>query len=349
MTNSRKMTPSKAVFLLLSIILIAQGASPARLRAWRFDPLSDLVHAHIGRSIESTDAYAAPFKENAQQPDFNGYVSPSSVVSIQGRPLLFSDDFEGTTLDESRWNPHYWWHDEEDGCTIVPNNELQWYQPDDVLVSNGILRLRAQKRPIVTCGGETYNYTSGVITSGADDWAHPAGDKFAFTYGYAEARLKMPLGQGLWPAFWFLPCDQEWPPEVDVMEFLGDRPSITHMTYHYLDDSGNYAEQGDWWVSPHDFSAEWHTFGLDWRPDAMIWYVDGVERYRYTDQRRIPSEPMYLVLNLAVGGDWPGPPDASTVFPSYFEVDYVKVWGERTVDPSSLTEQVFLPQVSRRG
>ena len=345
MTTSRKMTPSRAVFLLLAVILLVHGLWPAGLRAWRFDPLVDWVHVHTGRSIEPADLNSTLSAGSEQQSDFNADVSPASVVSIEGRPLLFSDEFEGSALNESKWNPHYWWHDEEDGCTIAPNNELEWYQPDDVLVSNGILRLRAQKRNIVTCSGETYNYTSGVITTGKEDWDHPEPDKFAFQYSYAEARLKMPLGQGLWPAFWFLPCDQVWPPEVDVMEFLGHKPNITHMTYHYLDDDGNYAGEGDWWVSPHDFSAEWHTFGLDWRPDALIWYVDGIERWRYTDRKRIPSEPMYLVLNLAVGGDWPGSPDSTTVFPSYFDVDYVRVWGERTVDPTSLTEQVFLPQI----
>ncbi len=104
------------------------------------------------------------------------------------------------------------------------------------------------------------------------------------------------------------------------MEILGNQPTAYHMNFHYVGGDAGYT-----WNGP-DFSAGWHVLGLDWEPNAIVWYVDGVERWRYTDTAHIPNEAEYLLLNLAVGGDWPGPPNGSTPFPSYFDVDYVRVW-----------------------
>jgi beta-glucanase (GH16 family) len=259
---------------------------------------------------------------------------------------LFSDDFDGAALDETKWHTHYWWADDQDGCSIVPNGELEWYLPDDVLVENGFLRLRAQERTVTNSEGVTYNYTSGMVATGRECWADPEPEKFAFQYGYAEMRGRVPSGQGLWPAFWLLPGSQEWPPEIDVLEILGHEPETVYMTVHYLNDSGEHQPSG-WYYTGPDFSAGWHTFGMEWRPDAIIWYIDGVERRRYTDPAFIPHEPMYLILNLAVGGDWPGPPDDSTVFPSYFEVDWVKVWSPASSEPPVASSTVHLPVIAK--
>jgi len=343
--------------VVLPVLLIAITAMyvmwPASLQAWPVIPFRDLSQSDTGRSVGLTSDVTS--QENGYWLDamsnHNRSVDPMNMPelsSTSNRTLLFSDDFDATALDESKWNPHYWWRDDEDGCTIAPNNELEWYQPDDVIVADGILKLRAQQRTVTTCDGAVYHFTSGVVTTGKEAWDHPDADKFAFQYGYAEARLKMPLGQGLWPAFWLLSSDQEWPPEIDVMEFLGHKPNITHMTYHYLDDEGTHRGKGDWWTGP-DFSSDWHTFAIDWRPDAIVWYVDGVERYRYTDATRIPHEPMYLVLNLAIGGDWPGPPDDTTPFPSYFDVDYVRVWSPMAPDADPSAQQAFLGDESSQS
>jgi beta-glucanase (GH16 family) len=237
--------------------------------------------------------------------------------------LLFADEFDAPELDAGKWVTCYWW--DAGGCTIGTNHELQWYQPDDVLMDNGLLRLRAQERPFTTTNNITYNYTSGMITTGrqTNDKSVPA--RFAFQYGYAEIRARVPQGKGLWPAFWLLPVDHNSKPEIDVMEILGDATQTVHMNFHFLDVDNNKDKVGQDWVGP-DFADGWHTFGVDWQPDEIIWYVDGVERWRYEDTRYIPAEPMYLLLNLAVGGDWPGPPDNNTAFPSHYEIDYVRVW-----------------------
>ncbi|MCB0209644.1 MAG: glycoside hydrolase family 16 protein [Anaerolineae bacterium] len=237
--------------------------------------------------------------------------------------LLFSDEFDGTTLDTGKWTTCYWWDD--DGCNIASNNELEWYQSDDVLVNNGTLQLRAQQRSIDASNGNTYDYTSGMVTTGRDVSSTSVPPKFAFAFGYTEIKAKIPKGQGLWPAFWLLPVDHNSKPEIDVMEILGNETDMIHFNFHYLNSEGVYENQNNDWVGP-DFSDDWHTYAVDWQPDKIIWYVDGVEHFRYTETAYIPNGPMYLLANLAVGGDWPGDPNGSTPFPSYYEIDYMRVW-----------------------
>ncbi len=230
--------------------------------------------------------------------------------------MIFADEFNGSSLDSSKWRTCFWWADVT--CSIESNHELELYNPGDVLVQNGVLRLRAQRRDMVAWNGVTYHYTSGmVMTGGRSGQVNPG---FTFTYGYAEARIWVPAGKGLWPAFWTLPLSYSWPPEIDVMEILGDTTTQYHMNYHYV--GGN---AGSTWTGP-DFAAGWHVIGLDWSSTALVWYVDGVERWRFTDAAHITNEAHYLLLNLAVGGDWPGSPDGNTPFPSYYDVDYVRVW-----------------------
>ena len=154
--------------------------------------------------------------------------------------------------------------------------------------------------------------------------------KFSFRYGYAEMRAKIPKGKGLWPAFWMLPFDNTSKPEIDVVEFLGHLPRVAEMHYHYLD-RGKRQGPGQEWQGP-DFSQDWHTFAVDWQPSRIIWYVDGKERWRFSRRRHVSSIPMYLLVNLAVGGDWPGSPSPSTPFPNVFEIDYIRVWERLPID-----------------
>jgi len=348
---------SLPILALVALLLIAQVLSPADLQlravaASAFNPYQSSIYHHGSHSIGVPSANSVLSGGWARGLDFADIIEPSvrqagsPTVSMAGRTLLFSDDFDGTALDQGRWNPHYWWRDDNGGCTIAPNEELEWYQPDDVLVNNGILRIRAQRRAVTNLGGQTYQYTSGVITTGRERWDEPAPDRFAFQYGYAEIRAKVPKGKGLWPAFWLMAADQVWPPEIDVLEILGDQTSAVHMSTHYLNDDGTYGASGGSYIGP-DFSVGWHTFAMDWQPNAIIWYVDGVERWRSTNAKYMPTEPMYLTLNLAVGGSWPGSPDSSTPFPSYFEVDYVRAWSPQSDPPGVPQPRVYLPLVSK--
>lgn len=251
-------------------------------------------------------------------------VPPPIPVGQRGSwDLLFSDEFNGSALDTTKWTTCYWWAD--NGCTIGVNNEMEWYQPENVLVADGILRLRAQRQKVIASDGKTYAYTSGMISSGRMSYDLSSRAGFAFEYGYAEIKARLPHGKGLWPAFWMLPNNNQSKPEIDVLEVLGDDTSTIYMTFHFLTADGSRGRSQTVWQGP-DFSNDWHTFAIDWQPHALTWYVDGIERSRFTDLLYIPDEPMYLLINLAVGGDWPGKPESDTVFPAYFDVDYVRVW-----------------------
>jgi beta-glucanase (GH16 family) len=253
-------------------------------------------------------------------------------AAAEGLTLVFRDEFDESTLNRQKWATCYWWNC--CGCTNKGNNELQWYRPGNIRVGNGILRLEAKREDVQASDRKTYRYSSGMITSGRSTSSVSKSSRFAFHYGYAEVRARVPSGRGLWPAIWLLPDDHHHLPEIDVMEIIGQRPGVLEMHFHYEDRDRRHHRVGRAWHGP-DFSRGWHRFGIEWRPDALIWYVDGVERWRFDDQRYIPKEPMYLLINLAVGGDWPGPPDPSTRFPSSFLIDYVRIWQRRRLRPGS--------------
>ncbi|HEX6972639.1 MAG TPA: glycoside hydrolase family 16 protein [Limnochordia bacterium] len=223
-----------------------------------------------------------------------------------GWVLTFSDEFEGEQLDLAKWNPGDPWGAER-------NRELQAYVPDAFRVSAGVLRIVAERRSAFYSGKER-SYTSGMMTTY---------QKFAQRYGWFEIRCRAPRGRGLWPAFWLLPEPLGWPPEIDVLEILGHETQRVHMTHHWRDAAGTHRSEGGSFSGP-DFAADFHTFAVEWTPDLIRWYVDGIERYRATQP--VPQGPMYMLVNLAVGGNWPGSPDEQTPFPSSFDVDYVRVY-----------------------
>jgi beta-glucanase (GH16 family) len=243
-----------------------------------------------------------------------------------GWRLVFSEDFGGHSLDTRVWRTCFWWATTT--CSIEPNHELELYTPSDVSVAGGTLRLRTRKQSMVGWNGRTYDYTSGMVMTGGRAADGPPG--FAFRYGRAVARVKVPKGPGLLPAFWLLLASGASRPEIDAMEILGSSTNVDRMHIHYVGAGGRPAGAEADWTGP-DFSAGWHTFAVDWEPKAIVWYVDGVARWRVSDPDAIPRRPMYLLLTLAVGGEFPGPPSASTMFPSSMQVDYVRVWQQRPV------------------
>jgi beta-glucanase (GH16 family) len=236
--------------------------------------------------------------------------------------LLFSDEFEGSALDSRKWVTCYWW--DQDGCTNLGNHELQWYQPANITVAGGALELTAERRSVEGPEG-TFDFTSGLVSTGraVANTARPA--KLDFQYGFVEMRARVPAGRGLLPAFWMLPSSHEPKPEIDIMEVLGDEPDVLYAHLHFLDSDGDAQKRFES-IRTEDFSADWHVFAINWSRERIIWYLDGVEYWRYENAEHIPSERMYLLINLAVGGKWPGPPDESTRFPAKFTIDYVRVW-----------------------
>jgi beta-glucanase (GH16 family) len=229
---------------------------------------------------------------------------------------VFGDEFNGTTLDGTKWNTCY-----PSGCSGASSGELERYQAANVTESGGYLHLTAKRDAVTAKRKQTYNYTSGMVSTGGVGKAPP---NYSFTYGYFEISARVPAGQGLWPAFWTQPANYRWPPEIDAMEINGAYTNMVDMTYHWSSKQNGYATE--WYTSAGDFATGQHTFGVDWEPGSIVWYVDGVERFRYTDTGKIPNEPLYLIANLAVGGAWPGNPDATTPFPSELTVDYIRVF-----------------------
>jgi beta-glucanase (GH16 family) len=224
--------------------------------------------------------------------------------SIQAAPrgwyLLWHDEFEGDSLDETKWVA--------EDAALVKNKELQYYTPDDVYVHDGVLTLRSQKRPM---GGR--EYTSGLVETKG---------KFAQKYGRFEIRAKLPATRGMWPAHWLLPADGRWPPEIDIMEMVGHKPTMVLGTIHWGKWPNNrYYSQC--YKGP-DFSKDFHTFAIEWEPGSIKWFVDG-KQYSQV-KAHVPEEPFYIILNTAVGGMWPGNPDETTVFPQYHDIDYVRVY-----------------------
>lgn len=237
---------------------------------------------------------------------------------------IFGDEFNDNMVDLQKWGKCYYWYSQYyDGC--ANGNELQYYTGSQVSESGGSLRLTAEKRNVQGWNGtaeQTYNYTSGMLSTVRYNYESYTHVPFATTYGYFEARIKMPKGQGLWPAFWLLEEDQTSPPEIDIMEFLGHDPSTVYMNYHYID-NGNKQDQSTYTTT--DFTQDWHTYAVNWEKGKITWYIDGIARKTFVGNQ-VTDKPMYILINLAVGGDWPGSPDGTTPFPSTMEVDYVRVY-----------------------
>lgn len=252
------------------------------------------------------------------------YASDDGPLGQEGQwSIVFADDFDSGALDSTKWVTCYWWG--ENGCTNLGNNELQWYVPDNVAVGNGQLQLTAKTADVIGHDGLRFGYTSGMVTSGRYYNERGRADRFSFTYGFVEVRARAPAGQGLWSALWLLPSDHNSKPEIDVMEVLGHQPEVLELHYHYENSAGERRSVGHE-VKTSDLSRDWHVYAVEWNPEEIVWYLDGRPVWRYTDARRISHEPMYLLMNLAVGGDWPGAPDETTEFPALFLIDYVRVW-----------------------
>lgn len=241
--------------------------------------------------------------------------------------LLWSDEFDaeaGTSINEDFWT-----------CRIGGggwgNNELQYYTCDEENVAHdgeGNLVITAIEETVDgdTCWYGECRYTSARIVTQ---------DKVEFTHGRVEARIHIPEGQGMWPAFWMLGADFPevvWPlsGEIDIMENVGNEPNIVHGSMHGPGYSGGQA-LGNSYVTDFTFADDFHVFAIDWDPYVVRWYVDG-EMYGLIpvqalgDSVWVYEDDMFLLLNVAVGGFWPGEPDETTEFPQQMLVDYVRVY-----------------------
>jgi len=232
--------------------------------------------------------------------------------------LVWSDEFDYVGLpDSEKWNM-------ETGGNGWGNNELQYYtdSENNAYVDNGILTITARE--------ESYSgrdYTSARITTQ---------DIYDFKYGKIEARIKLPYGQGLWPAFWLLGSNSNtvsWPAcgEIDIMEMVGGSNNGDNTIYSTLHwDDGGHAEYGEsYTLSSGIFANDFHIFSVEWNAEFITAYIDGIEYYKIDiseDALSAFQNDFFIILNLAVGGNWPGPPNAETTFPQTMEIDYVRVF-----------------------
>lgn len=234
-----------------------------------------------------------------------GFAGVAASASGQGQwNVVWTEQFPGSALSSTSWNvlDIAWPH----------NGEAQYYHPSAVTVSNGLMTITSTNTPR---GGRAY--TSGRLDTDG---------KQEFLYGKFEMRGRLPRTQGLWPAFWLLPASDVWPPEIDIMELLGHQPTRTYASNHW-GTVQTHQYQTTSWDGP-DFSTTFNVFACEWWPDRVDFFVNGT--LIATHRNQIPQDDMYVILNTAVGGFWPGYPDTSTVFPQRFQVDYVRVsqWSE---------------------
>ena len=244
--------------------------------------------------------------------------------------LVWSDEFDGA--DGSSFDPAKWVA--EVGGNGWGNQEREYYttRPENIaLDGNGHLVITAIAESATTslsCWYGSCRYTSARIkTKGL----------FAQTYGRFEARIRIPRGQGLWPAFWMLGDNIDavgWPRsgEIDIMENIGREPNMVHGTMHGPGYSGAGGIGGPYALASGAFADDFHRYAVEWSPGLVVWYVDDT-RYFQTTPSSIPSSatwvfdhPFFLLLNVAVGGGWPNDPDATTTFPQQMVVDYVRVY-----------------------
>lgn len=231
---------------------------------------------------------------------------------------VWSDEFDGTSLNTSNWIA-----ESGTGSSGWGNNELQYYtnRSQNLQVTGGNLVITAQKE---SYGG--MNYTSARIkTQGLRN----------FTYGKIEARIKLPTGQGLWPAFWMLGSNitsVNWPycGEIDIMERVNNN-AFVNGTVHW--DANGYASYGN--VSGNIDFSQFHTYAIEWDANYIKWFVDGIKFNEIlitngTGNTEEFQKQFFIILNLAVGGNWPGSPNTSTPFPSQMLVDYVRVYQAST-------------------
>ncbi len=271
----------------------------------------------VGATLSRERATATIRNDDEDNP-FNipatGYSTPETYA---GKTLVWRDEFDGSAVDATAWTF-------ETGAGGWGNNELQYYRPENTLLTAGKLVIEARKESF---GGGAYT-SSRMITKG----------KKEFKFGRIDIRAALPQGQGIWPALWMLGGNistVNWPAcgEIDIMELIGSEPNRVHGTVHYGANTSQHQYKGGSkaLAGTAKFSDEFHVFSINWEQDKITWLIDDVQFYQITAANVSPAaypfnQNFFFIFNLAVGGQWPGSPDATTNFPQRLIVDYVRVF-----------------------
>ena len=240
----------------------------------------------------------------------------SSLFSFaQDKKLIWEENFNGSELNTTIWN-----YELGDGCPSIcgwGNNEKQSYTNSNHTVSNGMLTIEIKK--------ENENYTSTRITTAK---------KKEFQYGRIEARAKIPVGKGIWPAFWMLGSNIKeigWPKcgEIDILEYVGREPHMAFTSLHTQDSHGNTINTKKTTIS--NIEEGFHLYAIDWTKDKIVFLIDDKEVYTFQpapkNENTWPfNQPFYIIVNAAVGGNFGGHEIDDTIFPQKFEIDYIRVY-----------------------
>jgi beta-glucanase (GH16 family) len=270
----------------------------------------------VNSTLISDEAIATIKNDGTYLPtDNSGY---TTSLSYPGYTLVWSDEFNSTSINTNTWNF-------ETGGTGWGNNELENYtsRTENAFQSSGNLVIEARAE---SYGGN--NYTSARMTTQ---------NKQQFQFGRIDIRAKLPVGQGIWPALWMLGTNIPqvgWPTcgETDIMELIGKTPKEIYGTLHYANSGGSNSSLGsNYSIGSGDFSQQFHVFSVIWKQDSISLLVDD-NVYFSGNSQNISSgswpfnSASFFIFNVAVGGDWPGSPDGTTVFPEHLFVDYVRVF-----------------------
>ncbi|HRV83380.1 MAG TPA: family 16 glycosylhydrolase [Saprospiraceae bacterium] len=252
--------------------------------------------------------------QSGYQTGLTGY---DAATAYDGYALKWSDEFSGDAINADNWS-----FEIGNGDGGWGNNELEYYRKENAYLKEGYLIIQAREESFADL-----RYTSArLVTKG----------KQSFRYGRLDIRAALPVGQGIWPALWLLGENIDavgWPAcgEIDLMEYLGHEPAKTHGTLHYGPSFAEWAYQSREYSLPEgDFHNEFHVFSLLWDENGFKWLVDDVPYAEIGSNTIAPVNPFngnfFFIINLAVGGNWPGRPDSSTEFPQFFLVDYIRYY-----------------------
>ncbi len=277
--------------------------------------LTSLVSSDLGVIIKGTGVVGIISGDEEFTVDPSG---PDSPLNYTGYDLVWAEEFDGQTIDANSWT-------HEIGGNGWGNNELQYYtdNSDNSFQSGGYLVIEAKKEKI-----DQNDYTSARLVSAG---------KREFQYGRIDIRAKCPSGRGIWPALWMLGSDfysSGWPScgEIDIMELIGNQPGIIHGTAHYGENPAQHQYMGGQsYLVGETYADKFHVFSLKWKENSIEWLVDGKSFFTLTpdkigDHPWPFNNPFFFIMNVAVGGNWPGSPDESTAFPQQLVVDYIRVF-----------------------
>ena len=261
---------------------------------------------------------ATPEPTSTPSPTSTPVPSPTPEWERTGWNLVWQDEFEGPELNRENWTFDI-------GGGGWGNQEWEAYtdRPENVRVEEGMLVIEARKEE-ATVSGRPYS-SARLKTQGLHAWQ----------YGRIEARLKLPYGQGIWPAFWMLGENigsKGWPAsgEIDIMEHIGKEPDHIYSTVHAPGYSGGNGVGSNIITSADSLRNDFHVYAIEWEENEIRWYFDDQQYFKITPED-VPGEwifdhPFFIILNLAVGGGWPGYPNDTTVFPQFLYADYVRVY-----------------------